>query len=259
MLRNSKAFLHLQRFSGSTRLKPRLAAPAMPAVPRRRCLSTAKGKAALCATDDADHDKKASTAFKAQKASIGTLAIIDASALTVAFLFAVISGSLFADEKNVDIYAHSCMKVKPLEFFTNKPEVLAQEQLAWSSSVFELREGVVKSNENKDKKAKAKKSADDMEDEEEEEADVPLVSVEAGKKVIGSFGSKLTSQQVHELVAQSTPSLVGKGSKTVFDQDVRKSIEIAANRIKLAPAFEQAISKQVRLGRKCASEISYAG
>ena len=66
------------------------------------------------------------------------------------------------------------------------------------------------------------------------------------KKKASEFGARITQAQVLQLVELATPSLVGKGNKTVHDERVRKSLEIPADRIKLAPEFLQLVSRQVR-------------
>ena len=118
------------------------------------------------------------------------------------------------ENKSVSIYAHSCMQVKPLEFFTNKHEVLVQQLLerkGWRNA-FTL------------------------------DANVVLAENEWRLR---EFDWRLDDSDVRELIKQATPSLVGKGSKTVLDTSVRKSLEVAANRITLHPEFEQVINKQV--------------
>ena len=47
------------------------------------------------------------------------------------------------------------------------------------------------------------------------------------------------------LANEAYPSLVGKGAKTVYDENERRSVEIGANRVKLAADFELEINKQV--------------
>ena len=86
------------------------------------------------------------------------------------------------ENKSVSIYAHSCMQVKPLEFFTNKHEVLVQQLLerkGWRNA-FTL------------------------------DANVVLAENEWRLR---EFDWRLDDSDVRELNKQATPSLVGKAAR----------------------------------------------